>query len=77
MCASHLLNRLPMNVIGGKTLLEIWSDRVACDHDSLRVFDYPVQVDVKKDMLDSNTNKLEFFGYKKDLKGYKLWDPKK
>ena len=33
-------------------------------------------VDVKKDMLDFKVNKLVFLGYKKDLKGYKLWNPK-
>ena len=27
-------------------------------------------------MLDSNANKLVFLEYKKDLKGYKLWDLK-
>jgi len=33
-------------------------------------------VDVKKDMLDFKVNKLVFLKYKKNLKGYKLWDPK-
>jgi len=33
--ASHLLNRLLMTTIGGKTLLEIWSCEVARDHGSL------------------------------------------
>jgi len=36
----------------------------------------PAYVDVKKGMLDSEINKLVFLGYRKDLKGYKLWDPK-
>jgi len=51
--ASHLLNRLPTTLIGSKTLLEIWSSGVACDHGSLRVFGCPANVDIKKDMLDS------------------------
>ena len=56
--------------------MEIWSGGAARDHSSLRVFDCPAYVDVKKDMLDSKVNKLVFLGYKKDLKGYMLWDPK-
>jgi len=51
--ASHLLNELPMTAIGGKTPLEIWSSRAARDHGSLRVFDCPAYVDVKKNILDS------------------------
>jgi len=37
-----------------------------------RIFDCPVYVDIKKDMLDSKVNKLVFLGYEEDLKGYKL-----
>jgi len=74
--ASHFLNRLPTTVIGDKTPLEIWSSGAACDHGSLKVFGCPTYVDVKKDMLDSKVKKLIFLGYKEDLKGYKLWDPK-
>ena len=76
MYASHLLNRLSMTAIGGKTPLEIWSGGAARDHDSLRVFGCPAYIDVKKDMLDSKVNKLVFLGYKEDLKDYKLWDLK-
>jgi len=74
--ASYLLNRLLITAIGGKTLLETWSDGAARDHVSLRVFGCPTYVDVKKDMLDFKVKKLVFLGYKEDLKGYKLWDPK-
>jgi len=56
--------------------LEIWSGRAARDHGSLRVFGCQAYVDVKTDMLNSNANKLVFLGYKENLKGYKLWDPK-
>ena len=63
-----------MAAIRGKTPLEICSGEVACNHSSLRVFGCPTYIDVKKDMLDSKVNKLVFLGYKKDLKGYKLWD---
>ena len=74
--ASHLLNRLPTIAIGGKTPLEIWSGGVARDHGSFRAFDCSAYVDVTKDMLDSNMNKLVFLRYKEDLKFYLLWDPK-
>ena len=56
---------------GGKTLLEIWSGRAVRDHSSLRVFGCPTYVDIKKDMLNSDANKLALLGYKEDLKGYK------
>ena len=74
MYASHLLNRLPKTTIGGKILLEIWSGGAVSDHGSLRVFDCPTYVDVKKKIC-SKANKLVFLRYKEDLKGYKLWDP--
>jgi len=69
MYASRLLNRLPTTMIGGKTPLEICSGGAAHDHDSLRIFDCPAYVDVKKDMLDSNANKLVFLRCKENLKG--------
>ncbi|KAH9670687.1 retrovirus-related pol polyprotein from transposon TNT 1-94-like protein [Citrus sinensis] len=36
--ASHLVNRLPSAAIGGKTPMEMWSEKYAQDYDSLRVF---------------------------------------
>ena len=56
--------------------MEIWLGGAARDHGSLREFGCPAYVDVKKDMLNPKVNKLVFLGYKKDLKSYKLWDPK-
>ena len=73
MYASHLLNRVPTTAIGGKTPLKIWSSGATRDHGSLRVLGCPAYVNVKKDMLNFKVNKLVFLGYKKDLKGYKLW----
>ena len=57
MYASHLLNRLPTSAIGGKTPLEIWSSSATRDHDSLRVFSSPADVDVKEGMFDPKANK--------------------
>jgi len=65
-----------MTALGNKTPLEIWSGGAARDQGSLTVFSCLAYIDVKKDMLDSKVNKLVFLGYKKDLKGYKLWDLK-
>ena len=36
--ACHLVNRLPSYAIGGKTPMEVWSEKVAQDYDSLWVF---------------------------------------
>ena len=35
----HLVNRLPSSTIGGKTLLEVWLEKVFKDYDSLWVFE--------------------------------------
>ena len=39
MYASHLINGLSSTVIGGKTPLEVWSEKAAQDHGLLRVFE--------------------------------------
>jgi len=36
--ACYLVNRLPSSGIGGKTPLEVWSEKTAPDYDSLRIF---------------------------------------
>jgi len=58
--ANHSLNRLPMTIIEGKTPMEIWSGGAACNHGSLRLSGCPAYVDVKKNLLASNTKKLVF-----------------
>jgi len=50
--ACHLVNRLPLPAIGGKTPLEVWSEKVAQDYDSLRLFECPTYYHVKEDKLD-------------------------
>jgi len=37
--AIHLINGLSLTVIGGKTPLEVWSEKTAQDHDLLREFE--------------------------------------
>ena len=74
--ACHLINRLPLSVIGGKTPLEVWSGKLAQDYDSLQVFECSAYYHVKEDKLDPKTRKYVFVGFKKGVKGYKIWDPK-
>ena len=45
--ASHLINGLSSTVIGGKTLLDIWSGGATQDYDLLRVFESPAYFSVK------------------------------
>ena len=74
--ACHLVNRLPSSAIGGKTLLEVWSGKVAQDYDSLCVFGCPAYYHVKEDKLDPRARKSVFVGFKKGVKCYKIWYPK-
>jgi len=66
--AFHLVNRLPSSVIEGKTLLEVWSGKVAQDYNSLRVFGCPTYYRIKEDKLDSRARKCVFVGFKKEVK---------
>jgi len=74
--ACYLVNRLPSSVIGGKTPLKVWSGKAAQDYDSLRVFGCPAYYHVKEDKLDLRAKKGVFVGFKRGIKGYKIWDPK-
>ena len=49
---------------------------MAHDYDSLRVFGYLVYYHVKEDKLDPRAKKGVFTGFKRRIKGYKIWDPK-
>ena len=49
----YLINKLPSFAIGGKTPLEVWSEKADQDYDSLRVFDCPAYYHVKEDKLES------------------------
>ena len=74
--ASHLMNRLSSTVIGGKTPLEIWSGKAAQDHDLLREFRSPTYFSAKDDKVNPRAKKFIFFGVKRNMKGYRLWDSK-
>jgi len=49
---SHLMNRLLSTMIGGKSLLDIWSSRAAQDYILLRVFGCPTYFSIKDNKLN-------------------------
>jgi len=63
-CAG-LVNRSPSFAIEGKTPLEIWSGKVAQDHDFLLIFGCLDYYHVKEDKLDPRARKSMFIGFKK------------
>ena len=71
--AFYLVNRLPSSVIGGKTPLEVWSGKTAQDYNLLRVLGCPAYYRIKEDKLDPRVKKGVFVGFKKGVKGYKIW----
>ena len=74
--ASHLINKLSSTAIGGKTLLDIWSGETAQDYDLMRVFESPACFSAKDGKVNLQAKKFVFLGVKRNMKGYKLWDPK-
>jgi len=73
----YLVNRLSSSAIGGKTPVEAWSEKVAQDYDSFRVFSCPAYYHAKEDKLDPRARKFVFIGFKKSINGYKNWDQKR
>ena len=63
-------------MIGGKTPIEVWFEKVAQDYGILKIFKCPAYYHVKEDKLDPQANKVVFLSFKRGVKGYKLWDPK-
>jgi len=70
--ASHLMNKLLLTV-GGKTLLDIWSNEAAQDYSLLRIFGCSTYFGVKDDKLNREQNSL-YFWVSIFLKGDKPWD---
>ena len=63
-------------MIEGKTLLDSWSDGAAQDYGLLRVFRSLTYFSAKDGKVHLRAKKFIFLGLKRNLKGYKLWDPK-
>ena len=59
-------------MIGGKTPLEVWSEK---DHDLLRKFKNLTYFCAKDGKVNPRAKKFMFLGVKINMKGYKLWDP--
>ncbi|KAG9458815.1 hypothetical protein H6P81_003323 [Aristolochia fimbriata] len=71
--AQHLVNHLPSSAIGGKTPLEVWSEKPATDYDSLRIFSSIAYYHVNESKLDPRAKKALFMGFNAGVKGYRLW----
>ena len=63
-------------MIKGKTLLKVWLGKVAQDYDLLRVFKSPAYFSAKDGKVNPRVKKFVFLGVKRNMKGYRLWDPK-
>ena len=73
--ACHLVNCLPLTVIGGKIPLEKWSGKPATDYDSLHVFGSTAYYHIKESKLDSRAKKAIFMGNTSRVKDFHLWCP--
>jgi len=61
--AQHLVNHLPLSVIDGKTLLEVWSGKPTTDYDSLHVFGSIAYYHVIESKLNPREKKALFMGF--------------
>ena len=55
--------------------MEVWSEKISQDHDLLRIFGSPTYFCAKDGKVNPQANKFVFLSVKKNMKGYKLWDP--
>ena len=70
--AIHLING--STAIGGKIPLEVWSGKATQGHALLRELGSPAYFSVK-DMVNLRVKKFVFLSVKRNMKGYRLWDP--
>ena len=56
----HLINRLSLTGIGGKTLLDIWSGGAVQNYNLLWVFESPVYFSAKDGKINSQAKKFVF-----------------
>ena len=74
--ACYIINRSPRVALDGKAAEEVWIGQV--DYSFKRIFGCSAYVHILgEDMskLDPKSKKCIFLGFKKWVKGYKLWDP--
>ena len=72
MYASHLINRLPLAALNGKTPLEVWFGKRINDYDTLHVFGSTAYYHVKESKLDPRAKKALFMGVTLGVRGYRL-----
>uniref|UniRef100_A0A2N9GG47 CCHC-type domain-containing protein n=1 Tax=Fagus sylvatica TaxID=28930 RepID=A0A2N9GG47_FAGSY len=75
--ACYIINRSPRVALDGKVTEEVWTGQEV-DYSFMRIFGCPAYVHISgedRSKLDPKSNKCIFLGFKKGVKGYKLWDP--
>ena len=75
--ACYIINRSPRVALDGKVAEEVWT-RQEVDYSFLRIFGCPKYVHISgedRSKLNPKSKKYIFLGFKKGVKGYKLWDP--
>jgi hypothetical protein len=75
--ACYIINRSLRVALNGKVVEEVWSGQEV-DYSFMRIFGCPAYVHISgedRSKLDSKLKKYIFLGFKKGVKGYKLWDP--
>jgi Integrase core domain/GAG-pre-integrase domain len=78
LSAVYLINRMPTDILNGKTPLQIVDPKSVLFHMPLKVFGCVCFVHIKgnkHDKLDSRVVKCVFTGYSSSQKGYKCFDP--
>jgi hypothetical protein len=75
--ACYIINRSPRVALDGKVDEEVWTGQEV-DYSFMRIFGCPAYVHISgedRSKLDPKSKKCIFLGFKKGVKGYKLWDP--
>uniref|UniRef100_A0A2N9EIR8 CCHC-type domain-containing protein n=1 Tax=Fagus sylvatica TaxID=28930 RepID=A0A2N9EIR8_FAGSY len=75
--ACYIINRSPRVALDGKVAEEVWTGQ-EIDYSFMRIFGCPAYVHISgedRSKLDPKSKKCIFLGFKKGVKGYKLWDP--
>jgi hypothetical protein len=75
--AYYIINRSPRVALDGKVAEEVWTGQEV-DYSFMRIFGCPAYVHISgedRSKLNPKSKKCIFLGFKKGVKGYKLWDP--
>jgi hypothetical protein len=70
-------HRSPRVALDGKVAEEVWIGQEV-DYSFMRIFECPAYVHISSEdrsKLDPKSKKCIFLGFKKGVKGYKIWDP--